>query len=110
MPVVLGFRFIYGLRTVAPFAIGLTNISFLKFLILNIISAAIWATVIGILGYYSGMGIEIIFDDVKKYELGILTAALIILIIRLFLNRMKRKRALDAGTEISKTDSNRIDI
>ena len=47
---ILIFRFLYGLRTPAPFAIGLSNVSIRKFIFRNIISVAIgrdsasWAT------------------------------------------------------------------
>ena len=42
---VLGFRFVYGLRTVMPVAIGISGYPPLRFLLLNAISAAIWAMV-----------------------------------------------------------------
>ncbi len=92
MPVILGFRFLYGLRTVAPFVIGLSKIPFFTFLILNIISAAVWATVVGTLGYYFGKGIEIILDDVKKYETWILIAGLALILLRLFYAFHKRRK------------------
>ncbi len=45
---ILGFRFIYGVRYVSAFAVGITGIGWRKFLILNFIGALIWA--IGFLG------------------------------------------------------------
>lgn len=92
MWVIFGFRFLYGLRTVAPFVIGLSSISAINFLILNIISAAVWAAAIGTLGYYFGRGIEIILDDVKKYEIWILIAGLILILLRLFYTNYKRRK------------------
>jgi membrane protein DedA with SNARE-associated domain len=67
--VILGFRFLYGLRTVIPFIIGASHISPKRFLILNIIGAALWATVIGSAGYLFGSVLELILNDIKKYEL-----------------------------------------
>lgn len=66
---VLGFRFLYGLRTVAPFLIGASKIPPKRFLILNIIGAAIWAIAIGACGYLFGQTLEIVIDDVKHYEI-----------------------------------------
>lgn len=66
---ILGFRFLYGLRTVTPFIIGASRISPTRFLILNMIGGAIWAIVIGILGYLFGHTLEILIGDIKRYEL-----------------------------------------
>ncbi len=65
---VLGFRFLYGLRTVTPFLIGASSISPSRFLVLNTLGAAAWATVIGTLGYLFGHTLELIIGDVKRYE------------------------------------------
>jgi membrane protein DedA with SNARE-associated domain len=67
--VILGFRFLYGLRTVTPFIIGASRVSPLRFLILNIIGAAIWASVVGTLGYLLGNTVELLMGNIKKYEL-----------------------------------------
>ncbi len=55
---VLSFRFLYGLRTVSPIAIGLTSISVLRFTVLNLIAAAIWAAAGSIAGYEFGDALE----------------------------------------------------
>jgi membrane protein DedA with SNARE-associated domain len=54
---VLGFRFIYGIRTVTPAFLGATGYSPLKFMFLNFISAAIWAVAFGYIGYGIGAGL-----------------------------------------------------
>ena len=41
---ILGFRFLYGLRSVTPFVIGMSGISWLRFALLNVIGAGIWAS------------------------------------------------------------------
>jgi membrane protein DedA with SNARE-associated domain len=81
----LGFRFLYGIRTVTPFLIGTIGISPLRFLILNIISAGIWAIVIGSAGYLFGQAVEMLIKEIEHYELfvfgAILLAGIIIWII-----------------------------
>lgn len=74
--IILGFRFIYGIRTVTPFLIGASGIPGLRFAILNIISAAAWAVAIGCLGYVFGQTVEIVLANAKRYEL-ILIAVII---------------------------------
>lgn len=67
--VILGFRFMYGLRTVTPFLIGASNVSPLRFLILNLFGAALWSVTIGLLGYLFGDVLELTLGNIKKYEL-----------------------------------------
>ncbi len=91
---VISFRFIYGIRTVAPFVIGLSKISFLKFFILNLISGLVWAASIGFLGYIFGQAIEILIGDIKKYEVYILLAGIAVIIIRFTLLWIKKRKTL----------------
>jgi membrane protein DedA with SNARE-associated domain len=98
--IILAFRFLYGLRTVAPFAIGLSDISTRRFLILNMISAAVWAAVIGGLGYAFGHTMEILIDEIKRYELAVMAVLLMIAVLIYtvrWLRRRKRVKALTAS-------------
>lgn len=91
--IILTFRFLYGLRTVAPFAIGLSGISTVRFVIFNLASAAAWAVIVGVLGYLFGHTMEILIDQIKRYELafmaGFLALAIIVYSIRRYRNRKK---------------------
>ncbi len=95
---ILAFRFLYGLRTVAPFAIGLSSVSLKKFILLNILSAAIWAVTLGVLGFFFGQIMEAVVDDIKKYELiimgGIFLVASVIYIVKRLRGRKKMKSRL----------------
>ncbi len=52
--IILLQKFVYGIKTLIPIAIGLTKYDFKKFIILNILSAGVWALVVGLGSYYSG--------------------------------------------------------
>lgn len=52
--IILFQKFVYGIKTLIPIAIGLTKYEFKKFVILNIGSSAIWALIVGLGSYYSG--------------------------------------------------------
>lgn len=69
---ILGFRFIYGIRTVASFTFGASGMSPLRYLTLNTVGALIWAVSIGLLGYCFGQVVEVIIGDIKQYEQWIL--------------------------------------
>ncbi len=47
-------KFIYGIKTLIPIAIGLTRYDFKKFTIYNLFSAFIWAMIFGLGSYKSG--------------------------------------------------------
>jgi membrane protein DedA with SNARE-associated domain len=93
--IIIGFRFLYGLRTVTPFVIGMSSISTLQFILLNIIGALVWAVLVGIGGYAFGSALEAIIGNVKRYELEVIGAVAIvgILIWVIHFYRSKRGKA-----------------
>jgi len=99
-PFIVGFRFIYGLRTVSPFVIGMSPVPTWKFVFLNAAGALAWAVVIGTGGYLFGSALEIVIGDIKHYELEVLGAIAIIgiLIWAAHLCFIRKKSASIAGT------------
>jgi membrane protein DedA with SNARE-associated domain len=77
---ILGFRFVWGIRNVAPVAIALSDIPPRRFLVLNIIAAAIWATAGGIAGYLFGAAVEAFIGNLKHVEQRALAAGALALI------------------------------
>jgi membrane protein DedA with SNARE-associated domain len=75
---VLSFRFVYGLRTVMPVAIGLSGYPPRRYLLLNGIGAAVWATALGLAAFHFGSILESLLGSVKKYELWVLGALLVL--------------------------------
>ena len=51
---ILGFRFVYGVRNVTPIMLGMSGVSHLKFLVLNFIGALVWALCFTYGGVYIG--------------------------------------------------------
>ncbi len=70
--VVLGFRFLYGVRTVVPFLIGASKVAPLRFLVLNVIGASVWAIAVGVAGYVLGKTVTLFLADIELYEMWIL--------------------------------------
>ncbi len=66
---VIGNRFVYGMRLVGGVAAGLSEIGALRFIVLNAISALIWAALFYALGYFFGLGAEAVLGDlVHRHE------------------------------------------
>jgi membrane protein DedA with SNARE-associated domain len=55
---IFAFRFLYGLRTISPIAIGTSKIRTEKFVLLNATAALVWGPFISGLGYVFGQSIE----------------------------------------------------
>jgi membrane protein DedA with SNARE-associated domain len=74
IPFILGFRFLYGLRTISPFAIGTSDVPTRRYLALNLIGAAVWSAAVAYLGYSLGGVAEALLGQIHRYELGIFAA------------------------------------
>ncbi len=93
----VGFRFLYGLRTVVPFAIGMSGIETGKFLLLNASGALIWVAVMGGAGYAFGQILEALLGDLKKYELPVVLAIVLFgAAVWLFLRKRPALKGIDA--------------
>lgn len=74
---ILALRFLYGLRTVGPVALGVSQVSSLRFLALNAIAAAIWAVCFSLVGYVFGQTIESLLGRLHGVETKLAVAAVI---------------------------------
>jgi membrane protein DedA with SNARE-associated domain len=71
---ILGFPFVYGFRTVSPFAIGMSDVPTRRYLMLNAIGTAVWSAGVTYLGYSLGQAAEALLGQIRRYELGIFSA------------------------------------
>ncbi len=67
-------RFMYGLRLIGGFALGMTRIEPLRFMVLNLIGAVIWAILIAGAGYLFGEALTLILGDLHRLEGWVFTA------------------------------------
>jgi membrane protein DedA with SNARE-associated domain len=93
----LGFRFLYGLRNVTPFALGMSEVRTFRFILLNTIGAAIWALSFGMAGYLLGAAIE---DVLKHYKIpvlvGLCVAVAIVWLLKVYVRRRRARRSKPA--------------
>ena len=91
IPVLIGFRFVYGIRTLTPFAIGMSRISPLKFMVLNALGALLWSAAGAALGYALTHTADVLLGNIRRYELELL-AVLVALGLSLWGYRYYRRR------------------
>lgn len=70
--IIVGIRFMYGLRVAGPVLIGMSGVGALRFAALNLAGAVLWAGTIGETGYLFGQALELVLGDVRRYELAAL--------------------------------------
>ncbi len=90
-PLILVFRFLYGIRTMLLFVIGMSPISSKKFVVLNALGAMIWAVLVGTGGYLFGSAFEMVLGKVKLCELSFF-GALLIAVSAMWAFRFLRKK------------------
>lgn len=73
---VFAFRFIYGMRTVSPLAIGTSTLPIRRFVAINALAALVWSAVFVTLGYVSGHAIEAAFGRIRPFAHVLIPVAL----------------------------------
>jgi len=74
-------RFLWGLRIALPVALGLTNMSARRYLLVNLVSAAIWSTVFSLAGYGVSRVLSQVIGNLHHYEWWIAGGLLLIAVI-----------------------------
>jgi Uncharacterized membrane-associated protein len=75
---ILGFRFVYGVRNVTPIMLGVSGVSHAKFLALNAIGAAIWAASFTAGGFYAGRAFSHVMEQFGAFVFYIIGAILLV--------------------------------
>lgn len=90
-PVLFLFRFAYGFRIVTPLALGAGKVKAKKFVIINMISALVWATTFALVGYFLGVLLETLFGRIRHIEHEIILVILVVGVIYWSLKLLKKK-------------------
>lgn len=89
---VLAFRFLYGLRTVSPIAIGTSAVPARTFVLLNAVAAILWGVIFSTAGYVFGHGIALAFGRFRSaWHIGLVIVAIIA--IALLCTAWRRRRS-----------------
>jgi membrane protein DedA with SNARE-associated domain len=65
---IIGIRFMYGLRIIGPVVIGMSEVPAVRFLAFNLIGAALWSIAITGFGYLFGHSLQWLLADMAGYE------------------------------------------
>src|SRR6516165_9203409 len=95
--IIIVARFIEGLRQANGIIAGMSGIHWAKFLVFNMIGAALWVAVWTTVGYFSGSHIDTIYHDATRYT-RYLAIALGALLLAYIVRRVVRGRRARAST------------
>lgn len=78
---IIGFRFVYGMRNITPIILGTSGITFRRFLIFNLVGAICWSILFTAGGYYFGHAMLKAFELFGKsiFHIIIIPAALLLI-------------------------------
>lgn len=88
LPLLLFYRFIYGLRGVVPFAFGVSGLDWRFFLLVNLFTAAFWSVLFTVLGLQAG---KFLTDPSVAGRLPLLGAGAALLVGLVILARRRPK-------------------
>ena len=94
---VFGFRFIIGLRTITPALLGVSGYPVVRFVVLNVLGAAIWAVAIGGAGWGLGATLTVLLDRAAHIEELVVGIAVVAVGIA-FVWRWRRRRTASSAT------------
>ena len=96
VPFILSFRFLYGIRSVSPFIIGMSGIPVGRFFVLNLIAAVVWAIAVAALGFFLGHAAELFLAEIKQYEMWLFGGLVALGVCIWIVHTLRRQRAAAA--------------
>jgi membrane protein DedA with SNARE-associated domain len=91
---VFSVRFLYGMRLVGPMVIGASGLSPLRFSVLNMFGAMVWATLFISGGYWAGEALQRLFGNLKPYRLPIALGVVVVVAVVAVILHLRNKRKL----------------
>ena len=91
---VLSNRYLYGMRLVGGVAAGLAEIGLGRFIVLNMVSALVWALLFSALGYLFGLGAQQVLGHAlhAHQRLWLALALMVVMGLAALLVRVRRRR------------------
>ncbi|MEA2019101.1 MAG: DedA family protein [Campylobacterota bacterium] len=73
-------KYIYGIKTLIPLAMGLTKYDYKKFIFFNFFATVVWTLVVGLSAYMLGELVYTYIDEFKTYGLAVIVLILLTVI------------------------------
>lgn len=94
LPLIFSMRLLYGLRTPGLIVLGMSQVCPLRFFVLSLISALVWAVVLSLAGYGFGKTMEQLFGSMGNFDTWIPVAIVLVGLLWFIFSRRNRAAAL----------------
>ncbi|NHB24994.1 DedA family protein [Helicobacter pylori] len=85
-------KYLYGIKSVVPLAIGFSKYPLKRFLWLNVLSSFLWALIVGSVSFKASDWVKTLYERLSHYtSFFVISFALIVLLIWFLLKRYSRK-------------------
>lgn len=91
LKIIFAMRFLWGMRTALPIALGLSRVSGARFLVLNPLAALLWAPLVAGLGWGFGALITRHLGDIARFEHWLFAGVIGLALAAHGLLRLRRK-------------------
>jgi membrane protein DedA with SNARE-associated domain len=81
IPILMGYKFLFGFRTAVPLSIGMSSIKTRTFAIISLVNTILWDILYSSLGYSFGAFLKANWKEIEKYEFETLIGIVILGII-----------------------------
>ncbi len=81
-------KYIYGIKTLIPLAMGLTKYDYKKFIFFNALATTLWALIVGVSSYMLGELVYTYIEEFKTYGLAIV--AIILLTVFYYFRKLSK--------------------
>ena len=88
---IIGFRWIYAMRSLTPFVLGSVGVSPWRFLFFDVIGILIWATVMSLIGFYLAEALQQALRHIEIAELLLLVVAVLAATLGYLIYRRRRR-------------------
>ena len=73
-------KYLYGVKTLIPLAMGLTKFDAKKFVVLNFLASIVWGLIVGLSAFYLGQVVIDSLEQFKEYAIVVILAIVLILL------------------------------
>ncbi len=99
---ILGFRFVYGVRNITPIMLGMSGVSHFKFFCLNLIGAMVWAFSFAYGGYYLGEAFTAAMANFKHGALAVVGILILLFVVFWWIRRKRDKADIDNAEAVAR--------
>jgi membrane protein DedA with SNARE-associated domain len=78
---VMGFQCVPGSCTVVPFSLGLSTMRSRRFVVLDLLSATLWAAAFALGGYVFGAALRALLKDLEHFERWLIAGVVVLVIV-----------------------------